>query len=134
MTEKSYTYIVQCVDGSFYAGWTLDLDRRLQEHNDGTSKTKYTRTRRPVKLVYFEEFDTRAKAAQREWQIKELRREDKIKLIQIKHPRVYRLTYYIYVVGCFHEINIYTKRIRQTSNIPKQNEQGVWRNCLCRNQ
>ena len=86
MTEKSYTYIVQCVDGSFYAGWTLDLDRRLQEHNDGTSKTKYTRTRRPVKLVYFEEFDTRAKAAQREWQIKELRREDKIKLIQIKHP------------------------------------------------
>jgi len=86
MTEKSYAYIVQCIDGSFYAGWTLDLNRRLQEHNDGTSKTKYTRTRRPVKLIYFEEYDTRAKAAQREWQIKELTRKDKIKLIQTKHP------------------------------------------------
>lgn len=84
--EKSYTYIVQCVNGAFYCGWTLDLDRRLQEHNDGTSKTKYTRTRRPVKLVYVEEFDTRAKAAQREDQIKRMKRMEKIKLIQSKHP------------------------------------------------
>ena len=84
--EKSFTYIVQCIDQSFYCGWTLDLNRRLQEHNDGTSKTKYTRTRRPVKLVYFEEFDTRAKAAQRECQIKCLTRKDKIQLIQRKHP------------------------------------------------
>ena len=80
--EISYCYIVQCVDGSYYCGWTLDLQRRLAEHNDGTSKTKYTRTRRPVKLVYVEEFDTRAKACQREYQIKDLRRADKDKLIK----------------------------------------------------
>ena len=86
MEEKSYAYIVQCVDGSFYAGWTLDLDRRLQEHNDGSSKTKYTRTRRPVKLIYVEEFDTRAKACQRESQIKLLSRKQKIELIKSKHP------------------------------------------------
>ena len=84
--EKSYTYIVQCVDRSFYTGWTLDLDRRIQEHNEGGGKTKYTRTRNPVKLVYVEEFDTRAKACQREWQIKELSRLEKIQLIQSKNP------------------------------------------------
>ena len=84
--EKSYAYIVQCSDGSFYPGWTLDLDRRLQEHNDGSSKTKYTRTRRPVKLVYSEEFDTRAKAAQREYQIKRMNRKKKIEFIKSKNP------------------------------------------------
>ena len=86
MTEKTFAYIVQCNDKTFYTGWTLDLDRRLGEHNDENSKTKYTRRRRPVKLVYFEEFDTRAKAAQREDKIKDLSRKEKIKLIQLKHP------------------------------------------------
>jgi len=84
--EKCYAYLVQCSDGTLYPGWTLDLDRRLQEHNEPNSKTKYTRTRQPVKLVYFEEFETRAKAAQREDQIKDLSRKDKILLIQKKHP------------------------------------------------
>jgi len=84
--EKSYTCIVQCNDSTFYTGWTLDLERRIQEHNDGSSKTRYTRTRRPVKLVYVEEFDTRAKAAQKESQIKRMGRKEKIKLIQSIHP------------------------------------------------
>lgn len=86
MTEKAYTYIVQCVDKTFYTGWTLDLERRVEEHNSENSKTKYTRRRQPVKLVYFEEFDTRAKAAQRESRIKDLSRKEKIKVIQSKHP------------------------------------------------
>ncbi len=80
--EKSYCYIVQCLDSTFYCGWTLDWQRRLQEHNNGTSKTKYTRNRRPVKLVYLEEFDTRAKAAQKEYQIKKLTHDEKLKLIE----------------------------------------------------
>ena len=84
--EKCYAYLVQCSDGTFYTGWTLDLDRRLLEHNEPNSKTKYTRRRQPVRMVYFEEFETRAKAAQREDQIKDLSRQDKIQLIQSKHP------------------------------------------------
>lgn len=86
MTEQTFAYIVQCVDKTFYTGWTLDLDRRLGEHNEPNSRTKYTRRRQPVKMVYFEEFDTRAKAAQREDRIKALSRNEKIKLIQAKHP------------------------------------------------
>lgn len=86
MSEKSYTYIVQCVDKSFYTGWTLDLTRRIEEHNSADSKTKYTRNRQPVKLVYSEEFDSRAKAAKRENEIKSLTRKAKIKLIQSNNP------------------------------------------------
>jgi len=84
--EKAFTYILQCSDKTFYSGWTLDLERRVTEHNSADSKTKYTRNRQPVKLVYSEEFDTRAKAAKRESQIKDLKRKDKIKLIQTKNP------------------------------------------------
>ena len=84
--EKAYCYIVQCNDRTFYCGWTLDLERRIEEHNSENSKTKYTRRRQPVVLVYSEEFDTRAKAAQRESRIKELSRKEKIKVIQSKNP------------------------------------------------
>ena len=83
--DTSYTYIVECIDGSFYCGWTIDLEERVKAHNEGRG-AKYCKKRVPVKLVYFEEFDTRAKAAQREYQIKCLNRKDKIQLIQSKHP------------------------------------------------
>ena len=81
MTEKAYSYIILCNDNTLYTGWTLDLERRMNEHNAPNSPTKYTRTRQPVKLVYHEEFDNRAKAAQREDQIKRLSRKEKIALI-----------------------------------------------------
>lgn len=83
--EKSYTYIVECNDGSYYCGWTLNVEDRVAVHNSGKG-SKYCARRGPVKLVYFEEFETRAKAAQREYQIKELSRKDKIQLIKSKHP------------------------------------------------
>lgn len=86
MEEKAYTYILQCADKTFYSGWTLDLDRRVTEHNSENSSTKYTRSRQPVKLVYSEEFDGRAKAAKRECEIKALTRKAKIKLIKTKNP------------------------------------------------
>lgn len=76
----NYTYIVECADGTLYCGWTNDLEKRLLDHNDGKG-AKYTRSRLPVKLVYFEEFDTREEAMSREWHIKELSREEKLKLI-----------------------------------------------------
>ena len=76
----NYTYIVECADGSLYCGWTNDLEKRIADHNAGKG-AKYTKTRHPVKLVYHEEFDTKEEAMSREWHIKQLRREDKLKLI-----------------------------------------------------
>ena len=54
----NYTYIVRCSDGSYYTGWTNNLEKRMKEHNEGRKGAKYTRGRRPVVLVYSEEFDT----------------------------------------------------------------------------
>ena len=79
----NYTYIVECADGSLYCGWTNDLEKRIKDHNAGKG-AKYTTTRLPVKLVYFEEFDTKEEAMSREWHIKQLRREEKLKMIEGK--------------------------------------------------
>ncbi len=76
----NYTYIVECADGSLYCGWTNDLDKRIADHNAGKG-AKYTKPRLPVKLVYHEEFDTKEEAMSREWHIKQLGREEKLKLI-----------------------------------------------------
>jgi putative endonuclease len=74
-------YIVQCSDGSFYTGWAVDAERRLKAHNAGRG-ARYTRTRRPVKLVYVEPQGDRSSAMKRERAIKKLTREEKQALIQ----------------------------------------------------
>ena len=79
----NFTYIVRCSDGTLYAGWTNDLEKRLKAHNNGTG-AKYTRTRRPVELVYYEEFETKEEAMRREYAIKQLSRQEKLKLIEEK--------------------------------------------------
>jgi putative endonuclease len=76
----NYTYILECGDGTFYCGWTNDLENRIKAHNEGKG-AKYTRPRRPVKLVYFETFDTKEEAMKREYRIKQLTRAQKEKLI-----------------------------------------------------
>lgn len=76
----NYTYIVECSDKSLYTGWTTNLEERLAAHNQGTG-AKYTRSRRPVKLVYCEEFQTKEEAMKREYAIKRLTRKDKEALI-----------------------------------------------------
>lgn len=76
----NYTYILRCRDGSLYTGWTNDLDRRLAAHNAGAG-AKYTRSRRPVELVYFETFPTKQEAMGREARIKRLTRVEKLALI-----------------------------------------------------
>lgn len=85
MTEKSkklnYVYLLQCSDGTLYGGWTNDLESRLEAHNKGIG-AKYTRGRTPVTLVYSESFETKQEATKREWQIKKLTREKKLKLIE----------------------------------------------------
>ena len=76
----NYTYILECADGSLYTGWTNDLDKRLKAHNEGTA-SKCTRARRPVKLVYYEKFETKSEAMKREAAIKKLSRDQKLRLI-----------------------------------------------------
>lgn len=80
-SHENYTYLLQCADGTLYCGWTNDLDRRLAAHNAGTA-AKYTRTRRPVTLVYYERFATKQEAMSREFHIKQLRRREKLRLIK----------------------------------------------------
>lgn len=76
----NYTYIVQCSDGSLYTGWTNDLEKRIKAHNAGKG-AKYTKSRRPVVLVYYEEFSTKEEAMHREWEIKRMSRQQKMKMI-----------------------------------------------------
>ena len=79
----NYTYLVECADGSLYCGWTNNLEKRIADHNAGKG-AKYTKSRLPVKLVYYETFDTKEEAMSREWQIKQLSRAAKLKLIMKK--------------------------------------------------
>ncbi len=79
--EKSYTYLLECADGSLYCGWTNHLKERLEAHNGGKG-AKYTKSRRPVTLVYYEEFTTKQEAMQREWVIKQMTRPQKLALIR----------------------------------------------------
>ena len=74
------TYILRCGDGSLYTGWTNDLPRRLAAHQQGRGG-KYTRSRLPVSLVYYQVFATRQEAMHREWEIKQLSRAEKLRLI-----------------------------------------------------
>lgn len=75
-----YVYLLRCSDDSLYCGITTDLDRRVEEHNRGEG-AKYTRGRTPVELVYHETAEDRGAAAQREYEIKQMDRSGKEKLI-----------------------------------------------------
>ena len=76
-----YTYIVRCRDGTLYTGYTTDIERRLLAHNSGKG-AKYTRSRGPVELVYSEVYKTKEEAMSREWHIKRMTREEKIRLTE----------------------------------------------------
>lgn len=76
----NYTYLLECADRTLYCGWTNDLIKRVKAHNEGKG-AKYTKPRRPVTLVYFEEFDTKEEAMRREAAIKRLSRVQKKALI-----------------------------------------------------
>jgi predicted GIY-YIG superfamily endonuclease len=75
-----FLYILECVDGTFYTGVTNDLERRFKMHEAGRA-SKYTRTRRPVKLLYQEKLSTRTQALVRECAVKALPRKSKERLI-----------------------------------------------------
>ena len=84
MTQQQnwIVYILECNDKTLYTGITTDLDRRVEEHNNSDKGAKYTAARRPVKVVYSEQLDSRSSATQREMQIKSLSRDQKQNLIK----------------------------------------------------
>jgi len=78
-----FVYMVRCADDTLYTGITTDLERRVAEHNGSLKGAKYTRARRPVILVYNEEYKTRSEASKREYFIKKkMCRQEKVSLIQ----------------------------------------------------
>lgn len=77
-----FIYILKCADGTLYTGSTNDLKARVIAHNTSKTGAKYTRARRPVKIVYSEEFRTKSRAMKREWEIKQMGRKEKLEMIQ----------------------------------------------------
>jgi len=77
-----YVYIVECADGSLYTGITTDIKRRLLEHNYSFKSAKYTRSRRPVRMVWYKEVANRSEASKEEYRIKRLKRKEKLKIIE----------------------------------------------------
>ena len=77
----NYVYILECFDKNLYTGFTNNLEKRVRVHNSGKG-AKYTRCRLPVKLVYYEEFETKSEAMKREYSIKQLSRVEKSNLIK----------------------------------------------------
>ena len=84
MTQKFkqwFVYVVECSDGSLYTGITTNLKRRISEHNSSKKGAKYTKSRQPVELIYFETVSNRSEATMREINIKKLSKKNKIQLI-----------------------------------------------------
>jgi putative endonuclease len=75
-----YVYVIECVDGTYYTGYTTDVDRRVDEHDAGDG-AKYTRGRTPVDLVHVETYDSQSSAMSREHEIKSLSRREKERLV-----------------------------------------------------
>lgn len=83
MTGGHHVYVLECADGTLYTGYTTDVDRRLAEHEAGDG-AKYTRGRTPVELVHVESYPTRSEAMSREYEIKQLSREQKAQLVDAR--------------------------------------------------
>lgn len=79
----NYTYILKCNDGTLYTGWTNNLEKRIEAHNNKKG-AKYTKSRIPVTLVYYETFERKEEAMSREFEIKRLTRKQKEELIKSK--------------------------------------------------
>lgn len=84
-----YVYILLCEDGSFYTGYTKNIDMRIELHARGKG-ARYTRMHKPERLAYVELFDSRAKAMRREREIKKMTRQQKLDLINSQDPDAHR--------------------------------------------
>ncbi len=84
MDKKAYVYILECSDATYYTGYTTNVKNRLKTHNLSKG-AKYTRARRPCKLVYIKECDSKSSAMKLEYRIKQMSRKEKGDLIQGKY-------------------------------------------------
>lgn len=84
--NEHYFYVLKCGDGSFYGGYTTDVQRRVRQHNDGKG-AKYTRSKGPVKLIYTEAFETKGEALRTEYRFKKLTRKQKEKFLGLAGDR-----------------------------------------------
>ncbi len=82
----AFVYILECSDGSLYTGWTSDLEKRVARHNEGKA-AKYTRSKRPVTLKYFETCEDKSSALRREAEIKRMKRSEKLALLEAFRKR-----------------------------------------------
>ena len=82
--KKHFVYMVRCNDNSLYTGWTVDLEKRLRTHNfgEGPQAAKYTKAKRPVVLVYYEELSNKSEALKREAQIKKMTKLKKEQMVK----------------------------------------------------
>ncbi|QSG08961.1 GIY-YIG nuclease family protein [Halapricum desulfuricans] len=81
MSDSHYVYVLECADGTFYTGYTTDVQRRVSDHQAGEG-AKYTRGRTPVELVHVESYDDRGEAMSREYEVKQLSRAAKERLVE----------------------------------------------------
>lgn len=77
--DGNYVYLLRCMDDTLYCGWTTNLKKRYQKHLSGKG-AKYTRAHKPVELFYYECYEDASSARKREYEIKQLSREQKLKL------------------------------------------------------
>lgn len=82
-TSRYYVYMLVCADDTLYTGITTDLERRITEHNEGKAGAKYTRARRPVKMIYSKKYKDRSSASVAEASMKKLSREEKLALVAV---------------------------------------------------
>ncbi|RKY35918.1 MAG: GIY-YIG nuclease family protein [Candidatus Omnitrophota bacterium] len=80
-SSKFFVYMLECYDGTYYTGYTLNLEKRLKEHNQGKRGAKYTRGRRPVRLVWHKKYKYLCYAMKAEYKIKHLNRRQKELLV-----------------------------------------------------
>lgn len=83
MEKQDCVYILECADGTLYTGWTNDIEKRVQAHQAGKG-AKYTKVRLPVKLVYVEVCEDKSSGMKREYEIKKMKREAKLRLVREK--------------------------------------------------
>ncbi len=76
-----FVYIIKCVDGSLYTGFTNNLEKRFEKHKSGTA-SKYTRSHKPEKIVFFKKFTSKIAALKKEREIKKLTRKEKLSFLQ----------------------------------------------------
>lgn len=77
-----FVYMLECRDGTLYTGFTPDVEKRLHAHNFLKTGARYTRARRPVKVVYSKKFSSKQRAMRREYEIKQLKRSQKLELVK----------------------------------------------------